>query len=98
MKTSVVVTLIICGTFIVALPTLSSHMHDRLIAHVLANQGNASPLLPYVGPGQLLQHAWSLSCWLLGAAMIFAAARAALPTIRSGAASDRAAATTPTDV
>ena len=70
MKSTVAITLIIGGIFVVALPPLSDAWHASMIAHVM--QANNNPNQSVSLPG-VMEDAYRFGCWLLGAMMILVA-------------------------
>ena len=72
MRTPVVITLIIAGAFVIALPPLSDAWRTMMLTQALTHGANFAP---WEG---LMDGPYRFGCWLLGAVMIGIAITASL--------------------
>ena len=86
MKVPIAVSLIVGGTFIVAIPPLSDAWHAFLTAQILQHAAGTQSVNLEGGMPDL----YRFGCWVLGAAMIGVSIFTSLPIAATG--SDRSAA------
>jgi hypothetical protein len=77
MKTAVTVSLIICGTSVVAIPPTYDFLRTLVVARLLEHPGISSVML-----GGEMGDLYRIGCWVLGAAMIAIGVKASFPTER----------------
>jgi hypothetical protein len=74
MKIEIAITLIICGTILIAVPPASDYLQRDQVAKVMIEKPEATSVMV----GEAMSEEYRLGCWFTGAAMIGVAVIASL--------------------